>query len=77
MKKLSILGLLVVSALAYPSCGMCHNGMFQDSLSNLTPKEIITKMHEFKKSNGTRMSSIAKEMTDKEIEEVAKEYGKQ
>ena len=75
MKKLSILGLLVVSSFGY-NCGMCHNGMYKDSLSNLTPKEIVKKMHEFKKSNGT-MADIAKKMSDEEIEEVAKEYGKQ
>jgi len=74
MKKLTILSLLIISAFAYPSCFWCHNGIIQNRLSNLTPKEIITKMHEFKHSTGS-MANIAKKMNDDEIKKVAKEYG--
>ena len=77
MKKLSIIGLLAISAFAGQiDCTACHNGGYQEKLNNLTPKEIVKKMHEFKNSTGT-MANIAKTMTDKEIEKVAKEYGKQ
>ena len=79
MKKLSILGLLVASAFASYSdnCTMCHNGGYQSDLNNYTQKEIITKLHYFQKNDVSPMSEMVKNMTDKEIKEIAKKYGKQ
>ena len=78
MKKLSILGLLVASAFASYSdnCTMCHNGGYQSDLNNYSQQEIIKKLHYFQKNNVTPMSKMVENMTDKEIKEIAKKYGK-
>ncbi|EDM23994.1 cytochrome C [Caminibacter mediatlanticus TB-2] len=77
MKK--ILGIIAISGLAfaYQNCAMCHNGSMAIKLDKLTPQEIIAKLKEFKAGKGSPMMvNIAKGMSDKEIEEAAKKYGK-
>ena len=78
MKKLSILGLLVASAFASYSnnCTMCHNGGYKPSLNNYSQGDIIKKLHDFQKKDVSPMSEFVKNMTDKEIKEIAKKYGK-
>ena len=77
MKKL--LGILAIAgfSFAYPNCAMCHNGGMAKKLDTLTPAEIVKEMKEFKAGKGNpMMQNIAKGMSDKEIEEAAKKYGK-
>ena len=77
MKKLLVIAALGAMAFAYQDCAMCHNGGMAVSLNKLTPAEIVKKMKEFKAGKGNPMMvNIAKGMSDKEIEEAAKKYGK-
>ena len=78
MKKLLVLGVLAVSAFAYSNCAMCHNGGMQPKLDKFTPAEIEKMMHEFKsgKKAGTMMPGMAKAMSDADIKDAAKKYGK-
>ena len=77
MKKLFLVSLAIGFAIANSNCTTCHNGGMTSKLDVLTPQEIIKKMKEYKAKKGNPMMvNIAKEMSDKEIEEVAKEYGK-
>ena len=75
MKKLLVLGSLVVGALAYPNCAMCHAGSM--SLSNQTPAQIEAKLVAMKKAHmGGTMGGIVSSMSYEEIKEAAKIYGK-
>jgi len=78
MKKL--LALLAVAGFAMAgnfNCGMCHNGGVAGKLDTLTPAEIIAKMKEYKAGKGNPMMVNAiKGMSDKELKEAAKEFGK-
>ena len=77
MKKLLLVSLIAGFAMASSNCAMCHNGGMANRLDILTPQEIIEKMKEYKAGKGNPMMvNIAKEMSDEEIEKVAKEYGK-
>ena len=77
MKKLFLVSLIFGFAMASSNCMMCHNGNMANRLDILTPQEIIEKMKEYKSGKGNPMMvNIAKEMSDKEIEETAKKYGK-
>lgn len=77
MRKLLLASLISGFAMASSNCAMCHNGSMTSKLDTLTPQEIIKKMKEYKAGKGNPMMvNIAKEMSDKEIEEVAKKYGK-
>jgi len=75
MKKLLFVGLLTVSAFAYPSCIMCHNGGYKNKLSKYTPAQIEKMMFDFQTNSMSSMARIAKSMSDTEIKEVAKKYG--
>jgi len=79
MKKLLAIMAFAGFAFAYPNCASCHDtGMMgAKKLDTLTPAQIIAKMKEFKAGKGNSMMvNIAKSMSDKEIEESAKQYGK-
>jgi cytochrome c553 len=77
MKKLIAMGVIAGAAFAYTNCAMCHNGGMAQKLDTLTPAQIIAKMKEFKAGKGNPMMvNVAKGMTQKEIEEAAKKYGK-
>lgn len=77
MRKLLLISLMGGFAMASSNCAMCHNGGMANKLDTLTPKEIIDKMKEYKAGKGSPMMiDIAKGMSDKEIEEVARKYGK-
>ena len=78
MKKLSLVLLIAGFVMANSNCTMCHNGGMASKLDILTPEEIVKKMKEYKeKGKGNPMMvDIAKGMSDKEIEETAKKYGK-
>ncbi|MEO1958812.1 MAG: c-type cytochrome [Nautiliaceae bacterium] len=77
MKKLALIAAVCGFAFASSNCAMCHNGGMAQKLDTLTPAEIVKKMKEFKAGKGNPMMvNIAKQMSDKEIEKVAKEYGK-
>jgi len=54
------------------NCGMCHNGSTAGKLDNMSPNEIFKKA---KASNSPMMASV-KQMSDKELMEAAKEFGK-
>ena len=77
MKKLLAFLSLAALGFAYQDCAMCHNGGMAAKLDTMTPAEIVKKMKEFKAGKGNPMMvNIAKGMSDKEIEEAAKKYGK-
>ena len=77
MKKLLLIGGFVAGLFAYQDCAMCHNGGMAVKLDTLTQAEIVKKMKEFKAGKGNPMMvGIAQGMSDKEIEEAAKKYGK-
>jgi cytochrome c553 len=78
MKKLAfVAAVAAVAAFGMTNCATCHNGSMAAKLDTLTPAQIVAKMKEFKAGKGNAtMVSIAKSMTDKEIEEAAKKYGK-
>ena len=77
MKKLTLLGIIAAASFAMPNCAMCHNGGMAAKLDTLSADEIIAKMKEYKAGKGNPMMvNIAKGMSDKEIEEAAKKYGK-
>ena len=77
MKKILALSALVAFGFAYQNCAMCHNGGMAKKLDTMTPAQIIKKMKEFKAGQGNPMMvNIAKGMSDKEIEEAAKKFGK-
>jgi cytochrome c553 len=77
MKKIIIASIVAAGAFAYSNCAMCHNGGMAQKLDTLTPAQIIAKMKEFKAGKGNPMMvNVAKGMSDKEIEEAAKKYGK-
>ncbi len=76
MKKL--LGILAFGAFAFAAnCAMCHNGGIAGKLDNLTPAQIEAKVKEYKKGKGNPMMvNAVKGLSDKEIAEAAKEFGK-
>jgi len=77
MKKMLVLAMFVGAAFAYQDCAMCHNGNMAVKLDKLSKAEIIKKMKEYKAGKGNPMMvNIAKGMSDKDIEEAAKKYGK-
>ena len=77
MKKLLALAAFGVMAFAYQDCAMCHNGGMAKKLDTMTPAQIEAKMKEYKAGKGNPMMvNIAKQMSDKEIAEAAKKYGK-
>ena len=77
MKKLLALLAVAGFSFAYQNCAMCHNGGMALKLDTMTPAEIIKKMKEYKAGKGNPMMvNIAKSMSDKEIEEAAKKFGK-
>jgi len=77
MKKLLVLGTFIVAGFAYSNCAMCHNGGMAKKLDSMTSAEIVKKMKEYKAGQGNPMMvNIAKGMSDKEIEEAAKKFGK-
>jgi cytochrome c553 len=75
MKKIFIVSLISSVSFAYTNCAMCHTSSYYP-LNKLTPKEISDKLYAFKKGYGT-MARIAKTMSDKDIKEVAKKYGRE
>ena len=77
MKKLLVLAVLSASAFAYTNCASCHNGGYQANLNKYTPAEIEKMMHEYKagKRNGM-MNSIVAGMSDADIKDAAKKFGK-
>ncbi len=79
MKKLLAIIAFAGFAFAYPDCASCHNSgmMGAQKLDILTPAQIIEKMKEYKAGKGNSMMvNIAKAMSDEEIKETAKKYGK-
>ncbi len=78
MKKFLTLTLIAGFAIAGNfNCGMCHNGNMAKKLDKMTPAEIAKKTKEFKKGKGNPMMvNAVKNMSDKDIEAAAKEFGK-
>lgn len=78
MKKIIVSAMILTGvAFAYSDCAMCHNGGMAAKLDTMAPAQIIKKMKEFKAGKGNPMMvNIAKGMSEKEIEESAKKYGK-
>ena len=77
MKKILVIASIAGFAFAMPNCSMCHNGGMAKKLDTLTPAEIVKKTKEYKAGKGNPMMvNIAKGMSDKDIEEAAKKYGK-
>ncbi len=77
MKKLFVLAAFGLMAFAYQDCAMCHNGSMAKKLDTLTPAKIEAKMKDFKAGKGNPMMvNVAKAMSDKEIADAAKKYGK-
>ena len=76
MKKL--LGIVALGAFAFAAnCNMCHNGGMAKKLDTLTPAQIEAKLKEYKAGKGNPMMvNVAKAMSDKDIANAAKEYGK-
>ena len=77
MKKILSLISFGILAFAYQDCAMCHNGGMAKKLDTLTPAQIEAEMKAFKAGKGNPMMvNIAKGMSDKEIKDAAKKYGK-
>ena len=77
MKKLLVIAAVAGLAFAYQDCATCHNGSMAAPLKKLTPAQIVAKMKAFKAGKGNSMMvGIAQGMTEKEIKEAAKKYGK-
>jgi cytochrome c553 len=75
MKKIiAILG-IVSASFAYTNCAMCHNDSYYP-LDKLTPKEIVDKLHSYKKGGYGTMARIAKSLSEDDIKKVAQKYGK-
>jgi cytochrome c553 len=78
MKKLVAVAAIAGFAFAGNfNCTMCHNGTMAAKLDTLTPAEIVKKTKEFKAGKGNAMMvSAVKDLSDKDIEAAAKEFGK-
>ena len=78
MKKLLTLAAFGVAVFAYQDCAMCHSGGMAKKLDTMTPAQIEAKMNEMKKTGkgNPMMVPIAKSMSDKDIVDSAKKYGK-
>jgi cytochrome c553 len=77
MKKFLFVLILAVLGFAYPNCGMCHNGSVAVDLSKFSAEEIKKDLYAFKSGKMKHsMMDFVKEMSDEEIEEAAKKYGK-
>jgi cytochrome c553 len=79
MKKLLVLGLLTASAFAYMDCAMCHvKGGMATPLTKYTPAQINKMLHEIKanKLNAPSMTGIVSGMSDADMKDAAKKYGK-
>jgi len=74
--KTILLTLIAISAFAYPNCMMCHNGGYKSKLDKYSPQEIVNMMQQYKTQSMGTMAKIANSMSDEEIKEVAKKYGK-
>jgi len=63
--------------LAYPRCTMCHDGGVGMKLDKLSAVEIKNDLLDFKIGKKKHsMMSFVKNMSDKEIEDAARRYGK-
>jgi cytochrome c553 len=77
MKKLVLTTLVSSVLFGYPNCAMCHNGGMGVKLDKFSVSEIKKDLLEFKTGKKYHsMMAFVKNMSDKEIEEVAKKYGK-
>jgi len=77
MKKIGMILGLAALGFAYQDCAMCHNGGMAKKLDTLTPAQIEAKMKEFKAGKGNPMMvNIAKGMSETDIKDAAKKYGK-
>ena len=77
MKKLLTVSLFAVLGFSYPNCGMCHNGSVAVDLKKFSAEEIKKDLYAFKSGKMKHsMMNFVKEMSDEEIEEAAKKYGK-
>ena len=77
MKKIiAILG-IVSASFAYTNCAMCHNGGMGVKLDKFPVSEIKEDLLDFKTGKKYHsMMTFVKNMSDKEIDEAAKKYGK-
>jgi len=76
VKKLIFLVAVMLFAKDFSFCKSCHNGRKEIKLNTLTKKEIIKKLNYFKKTNKGTMHYIAKNLSKKDILDIAKTYGK-
>ena len=77
MKKLLLVLAGAGMAFAYTNCAMCHNGGMAKKLDTLTPAQIEAKVKEYKAGKGNPMMvNIAKGMSEADIKDAAKKYGK-
>jgi cytochrome c553 len=77
MKKLVLITLVGSVLFGYPNCTMCHNGGMGVKLDKFPVSEIKEDLLDFKTGKKQHsMMAFVKNMSDKEIEEAAKKYGK-
>ena len=76
MKKLIIFIAVIIFAKNFSFCQSCHNGRKEVNLDSLKKETIIKKLKNFQKSKKGTMYFISKKLTNKDIEEIAKTYGK-
>ncbi|WP_456488275.1 c-type cytochrome [Caminibacter pacificus] len=77
MKKLLAVSLIAVLGFSYPNCGMCHNGSVAVDLKKFSAEEIKKDLYAFKSGKMKHsMMNFVKKMSDTEIEEAAKKYGR-
>jgi len=76
VKKTAILVAVMLFAKDFGFCTSCHNGRKQVDLHTLKKEQIIKKLKYFKTSSKGTMHFIAKNLSEKDIMDIAKTYGK-
>jgi cytochrome c553 len=76
MKKTAIFLTVLLFAKDFGFCTSCHNGRKQVDLHKLKKEEIVNRLKYFKKSSKGTMHFIVKNLSEKDIMDIAKTYGK-
>ena len=77
MKKILLVAILSMSLFGYVDCAKCHNGGYKSKLDIYTPAQIVSMLKQYKSgAMSGMMSSIVAGMSQKDMQDAAKKYGK-
>jgi hypothetical protein len=75
MRKIGLITLFLTGLFASSNCAMCHTSTYYP-LDKYTPEELESILLNFKKAPYGTMGAIARQLTEEQIKEVSKKYGR-